>query len=94
MAKAIWNGTVIAESDDIVELEGNHNFPPGSVNSELLKASKHRSICLWKGIARYYSIEVDGELNRNAAWCYSRPIPPAAKIRGRIAFWRGVEVIV
>jgi len=94
MAKAIWNGTVIAESDDTVVVEGNHYFPREAVNSELLKESRHRSICLWKGVARYYSIEVDGELNRNAAWYYPRPIGPAAKIKDRIAFWRGVEVTV
>ena len=92
MAKAIWNDTVIAESDDTIIVEGNHYFPPEAVNSQYLKKSRHRSICLWKGIASYYSIEVEGELNRDAAWYYSRPIRPAAKIKGRIAFWRGVKV--
>lgn len=94
MVRVIWNGAVIAESDNTLVLEGNHYFPPESVNSSLLRESRHRSICLWKGIACYYSIEVNGELNRNAAWYYPRPVPPAAKIKGRIAFWRGVEVIV
>ena len=92
MARAIWNDTVIAESDDTVVVEGNHYFPPETVNSECLKESRHRSICLWKGMARYYSIEVNGELNRDAAWYYPRPIRPAAKIKGRIAFWHGVKV--
>ena len=94
MARAIWNDTVIAESDDTVVVEGNHYFPPEGVNSEYLKESRHRSICLWKGMARYYSIEVDGELNRDAAWYYPRPIRPAAKIKGRIAFWHGVKVTI
>ena len=92
MARAIWNDTVIAESDDTIIVEGNHYFPPEAVNSKYLKESRHRSICVWKGIASYYSIEVEGELNRDAAWYYSRPIRPAAKIKGRIAFWRGVKV--
>lgn len=92
MAKAIWNDTVIAESDDTIIVEGNHYFPPEAVNSKYLKESRHRSICLWKGIARYYSIEVEGELNRDGAWYYARPIPLAAKIKGRIAFWHGVKV--
>ena len=94
MAKAIWNGTVIAESDDTVVVEGNHYFPREAVNSELLKESRRRSLCLWKGVARYYSIEDDGEVNRDAAWYYPRPIRPAAKIKDRIAFWHGVEVTV
>lgn len=93
MVRAIWNDTVIAESDDTVVVEGNHYFPREAVNSELLEESKHRSFCFWKGVARYYSIEVDGELNRDAAWYYSKPRRAAAKIKGRIAFWRGVEVI-
>ena len=92
LARAIWNDTVIAESDDTVVVDGNHYFPPEAVYSKYLKESRHRSICLWKGIASYYSIEVDGEFNRDAAWYYPRPIGPAAKIKGRIAFWRGVEV--
>jgi uncharacterized protein (DUF427 family) len=93
MARAIWNDTVIAESDDTVVVEGNHYFPPEAVNSEYLKESKHTSFCLWKGTASYYSIEVDGELNRDAAWYYSEPKRAAGKIKNRIAFWRGVEVI-
>jgi uncharacterized protein (DUF427 family) len=93
MAKAIWHDIVIAESDDTVVVEGNHYFPLEAVNSGYLKESKHTSFCLWKGNANYYSIEVDGGLNRDAAWYYSEPKRAAGKIKNRIAFWRGVEVI-
>ena len=90
--RATWNGSVIAESDDTVVVEGNHYFPVESVHSDLLRSSEHSTFCPWKGNASYYSIEVDGEVNRDAAWFYERPYAPAAKIRGRVAFWRGVEI--
>jgi uncharacterized protein (DUF427 family) len=90
--KAIWNDTVIAESDATIYLGGNHYFPPESVDSRHLKPSAMRSLCPWKGIASYYTIEAGGELNRNAAWTYGRPFPWIRKIRGHVAFWNGVEV--
>jgi uncharacterized protein (DUF427 family) len=92
MAKATWNGAVIAESDDTVVVERNHYFPPEAVNFDLLRESNHHSFCFWKGTASYYSVEVDGSLNRDAAWYYPKPMPPAARIKGRIAFWHGVDV--
>lgn len=92
MATATWNGTVIAQSDNTVVVEGNHYFPPDAVHSEYLAESDHTSRCPWKGDARYYSLVVDGAENRNAAWYYPDPKPEAESIRGRIAFWRGVEV--
>jgi uncharacterized protein (DUF427 family) len=91
--KAIWNGTVIAESKDTVVVEGNHYFPAGAVAHALLVDSDHTSVCHWKGTATYYSIKLGNELNKDAAWCYADPKPEASQIKGRIAFWRGVQVI-
>ena len=92
MIRATWNGTVIAESDQTVVLEGNHYFPPESVNSECLRDSSTHSRCPWKGLASYHTIVVDGRQNRDAAWYYPDPSPAAEEIRGRIAFWRGVKI--
>ncbi len=91
--KAIWKDTVIAESDATVIVEGNHYFPVESVSNELLQDSDTTSACPWKGTANYYSIVVDGESNPDAAWYYSEPKDAASEIRGRIAFWKGVEVV-
>jgi uncharacterized protein (DUF427 family) len=90
--RATWNGTVLAESDDVVTLEGNHYFPPDSLRDEHFQASRAHSLCPWKGIASYYDVVVDGEVNPQAAWYYPRPIPWARKIKGRVAFWGGVQV--
>jgi uncharacterized protein (DUF427 family) len=92
MAKATWNGTVIAESDDIVMVEGNHYFPADSVRAEYLQPSGKHTFCPWKGTASYYSIAVDGATNPDAAWFYPEPMKAAAEIKDRLAFWRGVEV--
>ncbi len=92
MAKAVWGGRVIAESNDTVVVEGNQYFPPDSVTKNFLKSSTHTSICPWKGTAHYYHVEVDGMKNENAAWYYPEPNPAAAEIKGRIAFWKGVTV--
>jgi uncharacterized protein (DUF427 family) len=90
--KASWNGTVIAESDSTVEVEGNQYFPPDSVNREYLRESDTHSTCPWKGEASYYTIAVAGEENPDAAWYYPQPKEAAAEITGYIAFWKGVEV--
>jgi uncharacterized protein (DUF427 family) len=92
MPKAIWNGAVIAESDDTVVVENNHYFPRSSVRPEYLRESQSHTVCPWKGTASYYSLEVDGQRNRDAAWYYPDPKPAAGEIRDRIAFWRGVQV--
>ncbi len=92
MRRAIWNGTVLAESDDTVIVEGNHYFPPESVNWDLFVASGRRSVCPWKGEAGYFDVEVDGEVNRAAAWHYAEPKPAAAEVKDRVAFWNGVKV--
>ncbi|RME96737.1 MAG: DUF427 domain-containing protein [Bacteroidetes bacterium] len=92
MKQAIWNGQVIAESDQTLVLEGNDYFPADSIRKEYFKASDHHTLCPWKGIASYYHIQVAGKTNENAAWYYPDPKPAAAKIKDRIAFWRGVEV--
>lgn len=92
MVQARWKGRMIAESDDTVVLEGNHYFPAESVDTTLLKPSATTSGCPWKGTASYYSIVIDGQENRDAAWYYPDPKEAAAEIRGRIAFWKGVEV--
>ena len=91
--KAIWNGAVIAESDDTVIVEGNHYFPAASLKREYVTFSNHRSTCAWKGEAHYFSLLVDGELNRDAAWTYPEPSDAAHEIRGRVAFWHGVEIV-
>lgn len=90
--QAKWNGTVIAESDATVVVEGNHYFPADAVRQDYLEPSEHQSICPWKGTAHYYHVVVDGQRNDNAAWYYPEPKPAAAEIAGRIAFWKGVEI--
>ena len=91
--KAIWNDTVIAESDDTVVVEGNHYFPESSVKAEYLVNSNHRTTCVWKGSARYHSLLVNGDLNPDAVWYYPEPLEAAAEIKGRMAFWKGVRVV-
>jgi uncharacterized protein (DUF427 family) len=90
--KAIWNGAVIADSDDTVLVEGNHYFPEHALNRALVTFSNHRSTCPWKGEAKYLSLLVNGELNADAAWYYPDPKPEADNIRGRVAFWKGVKI--
>ena len=91
--QAIWKDTVIAESDDIVTVEGNHYFPESSLKREFISFSNHKTSCAWKGQASYYSLMVDGEMNPDAAWYYADPKPEAANIRGRVAFWKGVNIV-
>lgn len=91
--KAIWNGAVIAESDDIVKVEGNAYFPANSLKRDLTTDSDLTSVCPWKGTASYLSLTVDGKTNENAAWYYPEPKPAAAEIKGRVAFWKGVEIV-
>lgn len=91
--RAIWNGVVLAESDDTVVVEGNHYFPVESLREEYFLPSDHRSPCPWKGVASYRSVSVDGQVNRDAAWEYERPWPLARKVKGRVAFGRGVQVV-
>ena len=90
--KAIWNNTVIAESDDTVAVEGNHYFPESSLKREFTTFSNHKTSCSWKGQASYYSLLVNGELNADALWYYPDPKPEAEIVRGRVAFWKGVTV--
>jgi len=90
--KAIWKNTVIAQSDDIVMVEGNHYFPASALNRAFVQFSNHRSSCPWKGQASYYSINVNGDVNPDAAWYYAEPKEAAANIKGRVAFWKGVQV--
>ena len=90
--KAIWNGSVIAQSDDLVVVEGNQYFPESSLNREYVTFSNHKTSCPWKGQASYYSLMVNGELNPDAAWYYADPKPEAEMVKGRVAFWKGVEV--
>lgn len=92
MPTASWNGATIACSDDTVVVEGNHYFPPEAVDMALLRPSPTRTTCPWKGEAHYYTVVANGAENRDAAWFYPEPKPAAAQIRGRIAFWKGVQV--
>lgn len=91
--KAIWNEQVIAESDDTVIVEGNHYFPLSAVDESFLEDSDKTSFCPWKGMANYYHVVVGGVQNENAAWYYREPKDAARKIAGRVAFWKGVEVV-
>jgi uncharacterized protein (DUF427 family) len=92
MAKAVWNGTVLAESDRYEVVEGNIYFPPDAVKSEFLRDSDHHTVCGWKGTASYYDVVVDGKVNKDAAWYYPEAKPAAAEVKGFVAFWRGVTV--
>jgi len=90
--KAIWNNEVIAESDDTVVVEGNHYFPPSSVNNEYLVESSTLTVCPWKGEANYYDIVVGDNVNKDGAWYYPDPKTEAAEIKEHVAFWRGVQI--
>ena len=90
--KAIWNDQVIAESEETIVVEGNHYFPPETVDKSYLAPSQKTSTCPWKGEASYYHLEVNGEHNQDAAWYYPEPKEAAKKIAGYVAFWKGVEV--
>ena len=92
MPKAIWNGAVLAESDRTVVVEGNHYFPPQSLRREFFRDSPTHTVCGWKGTASYYTIEVDGKQNVDAAWYYPQPKEAAKQIAGYVAFWKGVKV--
>jgi len=92
MIRATWNGTVIAETDDTVVVDGNHYFPREAVRAEFLTESSTHTTCPWKGTASYFGLVVDGKENRDAAWFYPEPKSAASKIAGRVAFWRGVTV--
>jgi uncharacterized protein (DUF427 family) len=94
MPQAIWNDTIIAQApqDNVEIVEGNVYFPPDAVRQDCLMPSDTQTVCAWKGTARYYHVAVDGKINRDAAWYYPEPKTAAENIRGRIAFWRGVQV--
>ena len=92
MAKAIWEGTVLAECNQCVEVEGIQYFPPDTIKQEYFKPSAAHSICPWKGTASYYDLEVNGKRNQGAAWYYPEPKPAAHQIKGYVAFWKGVKV--
>ena len=92
MARAIWKGVVLAESDRCEVVEGNHYFPPDAVESRYLEPSETTSVCPWKGTASYYHVVVGGETNRDAAWVYPTTKEAARSIQGHVAFWRGVAI--
>jgi len=92
MVKAIWNGTIIAESENTIELEGNQYFPEESLKKEFLEESDTTSTCPWKGHAKYYNVKVDDSMNKDAAWYYPAPNEAAKEIKGHVAFWKGVVI--
>jgi uncharacterized protein (DUF427 family) len=92
MARALWNGILIAQSDKTEVVEGDHYFPPESVKREYLVPSETTSVCPWKGVATYFHLEVDGEIQSDAAFCYAEPKEAAMRIKDHVAFWKGVEV--
>jgi uncharacterized protein (DUF427 family) len=91
--RAVWNGNVVAESDDTLYIEGNHYFPSGSVDQRYLRPSRMRTLCLWKGLASYYTLQDSEKRSRNAAWTYRHPLPWIRRIRDHVAFWGDVEVL-
>lgn len=91
--KAIWNNQIIAESKDTVVIEGNHYFPHDSINKDYFKSSDTHTVCPWKGTASYYSLEVDGKENPDAAWYYPKVSELAKGIKNHVAFWKGVQVV-
>ncbi len=94
MARAVWNGAVLAESERTVWVEGNHYFPPETVKREYFSESPTHTTCPWKGLASYYTIRVEGRENRDAAWYYPNPKSAAAQIKDHVAFWKGVKVLI
>ncbi|WP_008310882.1 DUF427 domain-containing protein [Leptolyngbya sp. PCC 6406] len=92
MAKAVWNGVTVAESDRCEQVEGNYYFPPDAIHSEYFQPSQTHTVCGWKGTASYYTLAVNGETNPDAAWYYPEPKDAAKKIKDYVAFWRGVTV--
>ena len=92
MATARWNGQILAQSNDTKVVEGNHYFPPESLNKDLFSESEHTSFCPWKGTAGYYDLVVEGQTNKDAAWVYRSPKDEAAEIKDHVAFWKGVKV--
>ncbi len=90
--KAIWHNTILAESDQTIEVEGNHYFPPDSVKRDYFRPSDTHTTCPWKGLASYYSVQVGDDLNPDAAWFYPEPKQVAVRIKNYVAFWRGVAV--
>lgn len=92
MVQAVWNDAVLAESDETVVVEGNHYFPRASVREDVLRDSSKQTRCPWKGLASYFTIEVDGKTNPDAAWYYPQPSDAARNIADHVAFWKGVEV--
>ncbi len=90
--KAIWNDTVMAESDKTVVVEGNHYFPPDTINRDYFQQSSTHTTCPWKGEASYYNVVINGQTNKDAAWYYPEPKAAAAEIKDHVAFWRGVKV--
>ena len=93
MPKAIWNGVELTERDHTIVVEGNHYFPPHTIKHEYFKESSHHTTCGWKGVASYYTLEVNGQRNENAAWYYPTPLAAASQIKNHVAFWRGVQVL-
>lgn len=91
--RAVWNGAILAESDDLVNIEGNYYFPEDALHREYFRKSDTQTTCPWKGKAAYYTLEVDGKKNEDAAWYYPHPKDAAKAIKNRVAFWKGVEVV-
>lgn len=92
MKRAYWKGVLLAECEQTVVVEGNHYFPISCVKLDYFKESQTKTVCSWKGTASYYDIDVDGEINKDAAWFYEEPFDKASMIKGYVAFWKGVEI--
>jgi uncharacterized protein (DUF427 family) len=92
VAKALWNGAILAESNRTVVVEGNQYFPPDSLRAEYFRSSETHTVCPWKGTASYHDVEVNGERNADAAWYYPDPKPAASQIKDYVAFWKGVQI--
>lgn len=91
--RAIWQNTVLAESDETIMVEGNHYFPPDSINKAYFQESDAHTTCPWKGLASYYDVAVGGQVNTDAAWYYPAPKEAARQIKNYVAFWKGVQIV-
>ena len=90
--KAIWHNEVIAESAHTIVIGQHHYFPPETVKRELLRPSALHTVSPLAGEASYYSINVNGQIIKDAAWYYPRPSPAAAQIRHYIAFGSNISL--
>jgi len=94
MVRAVLNGVVLAESDKTEIVEGNHYFPPNSLNKSYFSDSPTHSMCFWKGKCNYYNVRVNEKQIGDGAWYYPDPTPAAQNIKDFVAFYvsKGIKI--